>query len=105
MAHTEAPWRIGNLESYDAYTGKPFRNVWAGEDPGVCIARAIDNGDVDANAAIIAAAPALLAAAERMFAAMETAIHHCIWERGIDLVEAEIAHDQLLTAIQTAKGA
>lgn len=60
---TAGPWRIGNLPSWDGYTGKPFRNVWAGdEDAAVCIARAIDHGDVDANAALIAAAPDLLAA-------------------------------------------
>ena len=59
MTHTPGPWRIDNLESYDAYPGAPFRNVWAG-DPAKCIARAIDHGDVDANAALIAAAPDLL---------------------------------------------
>jgi hypothetical protein len=68
--HTKGPWHIGNLMSYDGYTGRPFRNVWAGhdDDAGV-VARAIhetDDGehDVDANAQLIAAAPELLEALE-----------------------------------------
>ncbi len=69
MAHTGGPWRLGNLESYDAYTGKPFRNVWTGND--TCIARAIDNGDVDANARLIAAAPEMLEALEQAHAMLK----------------------------------
>lgn len=67
---TPGPWRIGSLESYDAYTGRPYRNVWAGQvDAAHCIARAIEEdgrglSDVDANARLIAAAPDLLAALE-----------------------------------------
>lgn len=70
-AATPGPWRIGSLESYDGYSGKPYRNVWQGQDDAArIIARAIlDQGneqtDVDADAMFIAAAreaiPALLA--------------------------------------------
>lgn len=63
MKHTKGPWRIGNCPSYDGYTGKPYRNIWAGDgDAAQVIARAIDYGDVDANAALVAAAPDLLEA-------------------------------------------
>ena len=67
-AHTPGPWRIGALESYDGYTGQPFRNVWAGvDDEATVVARAIRSqgsmtNDVDADAMVISAAPELLEA-------------------------------------------
>lgn len=66
--YTPGPWRIGNLKSYDGYTGKPYRNVWA-DDPGkpddaLCVARCVDVGPVDENARLIAAAPELLEACD-----------------------------------------
>ena len=65
--HTPGPWRIGSLESYDGYTGQPYRNVWAGQDEAATVvARAIRSdgamtNDVDADARLIASAPDLLA--------------------------------------------
>lgn len=93
MSHTPGPWRIGNLESYDGYTGKPFRNVWAGEDD--CIARAIDVGDVDANARLIAAAPDLLRAAEDLLDRKRA--------RGAEGIASEYWHD-LEDAVKKARG-
>lgn len=66
--HTPGPWRIGNLASYDGYTGQPYRNVWAGQgEAATVVARAIRSegamtNDVDADARLIAAAPDLLEA-------------------------------------------
>ena len=66
--HTPGPWRIGSLESYDGYTGQPYRNVWARQDEAATVvARAIRSdgamtNDVDADARLIAAAPELLEA-------------------------------------------
>lgn len=66
--HTPGPWRIGSLESYDGYTGQPYRNVWAGQDEAATVvARAVRSdgamtNDVDADARLIAAAPELLEA-------------------------------------------
>ena len=74
LSHTPGPWRIGNLESYDGYTGKPYRNVWAGvDDAATVVARAIHDGgaetnDVDKDARLIAAAPELLAALRKVVA-------------------------------------
>ena len=69
--HTPGPWSIGNLASYDGYTGQPYRNVWARQgEAATVIARAIrrhgETNDVDANAALIAAAPELLEALEEI---------------------------------------
>lgn len=59
------PWRVGNLESYDAYTGEPFRNVWAGGDAqgkgSECVARCL-GGHCDERAAFIVEAVNSLAA-------------------------------------------
>ena len=61
--HTPGPWRIGNLASYDGYTGQPYRNVWAGQgEAATVVARAIRSegvmtNDVDADARLIAVAP------------------------------------------------
>src|SRR5438105_14579666 len=63
--HTQGPWRIGNLESFDAYTGLPFRNVWSGPSgTAIVVARCIDNRNCDDDALLISAAPDLLAACE-----------------------------------------
>lgn len=66
IKHTPGPWRIGTLQSFDGYTGQPFRNVWAGHnDTATVVARAIRSegamtNDVDLDALLIAAAPDLL---------------------------------------------
>ena len=70
--HTPGPWRIGNLASYDGYTGQPYRNVWAGQgEAATVVARAIRSegvmtNDVDADARLIAVAPELLEALKEL---------------------------------------
>lgn len=59
---TKGEWRVGGLESYDPYTGEPYRNVWCGEgENSTVVARAIRSegaktNDVDADAFLIAEA-------------------------------------------------
>lgn len=75
--HTPGPWRVGNLLSYDAYTGRPFRNVWAGEgNEARVIARAIHHGDVDANAQLISVSPELLESLKRL-------LNRIVWDDSI----------------------
>ena len=90
--YTPGPWRIGSLASWDGYTGRPFRNVWAGDgDEAVCIARAIGEGsgpqlsDVDADARLIAAAPDLLEALEDCVAVMDREL------AGLKVIQPELS--------------
>ncbi len=93
--HTPGPWRVGALQSYDGYTGQPFRNVWAGQgDAATVTARAIRSegamtNDVDADARLIAAAPELLAALSELLAEAEE--FHNPHTEGWNMARAAIA--------------
>lgn len=105
LKFTPGPWRIGNLASWDGYTGKPYRNVWAGDDdnpsvegPSRVIARAIESDDVDANARLIAAAPDLLAACMAVFRNGEAMIRRDVLDGLRDAIEKATGTD-LITAL------
>jgi hypothetical protein len=51
---TPGPWRVGNLVSWHGDTGKPFRNVWSGEDDEAWKVAEFQSGLCDVNAQFIA---------------------------------------------------
>lgn len=66
--HTKGPWRVGQLESWDAMTNRPQRFVYRGDNESAKTRLCVwggkgENGaefDCDADARLIAAAPELL---------------------------------------------
>lgn len=79
--HTPGPWHRGSLESYDAFTGRPHRYVYRGDNESTETRIRIPGGegeagkqfDCDADALLISCAPELLAGCERALAALENA--------------------------------
>jgi hypothetical protein len=94
MTHTKAPWHICEV------TGRGLKLIR--DANGYCVAEAVkpaNSGaayiDADANAALMAAAPDLLAACEAMAAQLGG---------GDSFTQWEVAKAQLLAAIAKARG-
>jgi hypothetical protein len=108
--HTPGPWRLGALQSYDGYTGQPFRNVWAGQgDAATVTARAMRSegamtNDVDADARLIAAAPEMLEALNELLPRIENFEDRGPYGEGWQSKELEAAINAVRAAIAKATG-
>jgi len=61
-AHTSGPWNVAGCEIFSADNDKMIARVFSGTESNVLLSGAISARESDCNAALIAAAPDILAA-------------------------------------------